>query len=276
MPKQFLLIELSHNTQSTANGEPMLHDVYVEISHPENIVPFATPCKDRNAIQNTPALCAKITSWLRLFGIFAILDKSDQEAETPHEIHLCDGTVLAIDGWEVVDQQTKDRRMASNVTDPQLWGDDVLKVEHEFTDSLSISKNNTDLTKGVLIATRNSYSNNFDLVLECLLEEGKHYDLYQGEFAQSTIQVVLSDKSPPPLIKVEKTTQGAEYLTCNALELFKDSMDAYNCDSEHLDSYVKLDVSRFEHKTIEMDYIELQVVNHGGDLFAFMGNDPAN
>ena len=167
MPKQFLLIELSHNTQSTANGEPMLHDVYVEISHPENIVPFATPCKDRNAIQNTPALCAKITSWLRLFGIFAILDKSDQEAETPHEIHLCDGTVLAIDGWEVVDQQTKDRRMASNVTDPQLWGDDVLKVEHEFTDSLSISKNKTDLTKGVLIATRNSYSNNFDLVLEC-------------------------------------------------------------------------------------------------------------
>lgn len=277
MSKQFLLIELSREPNCAINGESLLHDVIIEINHPENLTSFGVPCKDRHVINNNLDLCQKITSWLRFFGIGAILDKSEQDKNNPAQIYLCDGGIFYIDGWEILDQKAKDLRIASNVPDSDQ--DDPITIVYEFTDTLSLSQTKTfsPLDKSVFIATRNSYSGNYDLVLECLFDQGKKYGLYQGLYdADTNIQVILNDLSLLPSIKEQKSLLGETYITCNALELFKDTFDAVDVNSEHVDTFVQLDVTRFETPTIEMDYIELQATIHNNAMFAFMGNDPIN
>lgn len=277
MSKQFLLLELSREPSNTISGNPQLIDVIVEISHPENLESFKEPCKDRNVVNANPELCNKIASWLRLFGFVTILDKSDQDDDLALCLELCDGGRLIIEGWKVLGQAEKDALIENNVFDPEFDdSEDDLKAIYEFTDSLTLSKSNQHVENSVFIATRNSYSSNFDLVLECKFDKQKQYDLYEGKLGVSTINVLLSDVALLPSVVAHKSTLGEEYYTCNALELFKDSLDAYNVETEHVDSFVQLDVSKFETTTINMDFIELQASIHSNQMFAFMGNDPAN
>lgn len=277
MSKKYLLIELSYEAPNNTSADAVLHNVYIDINHPENLAMFSESCKNRHEINENLPICQLITSWVRLLGIFTILDNSDQDKETPVLIQLADGGTLSIDGWEILDQETKDRRLALMDIEPdeEQDVDDPILFAHEHSDSITLTKVEKPVAESVYVAMRNSYSNNFDLVLECILNPEKHYSLYQGSYDGTHVQVILNDLALLPSCKTHKSEIG-DYVTCNVLELFKGSIDAYGAESEFIDSFVQLDITPYLDSTLKMDYIELQFSYQSNDLIAFFGNDPCS
>lgn len=274
MLKKYLLLEFSYTAHCHSENDAVLHNVYIDINHPENLAMFSESCKNRHEINENLAICQLITSWLRLFGIFTILDNSDQDEEIPVFIHLADGGHLSIDGWEILDQEAKDKRLA--LMDIKPDEEDATLFAYEYSDSVALTKAKIQVANSVYVATRNSYSNNFDFVLECILNPEKKYSLYQGLYDGSNVQVILNDLALLPSCKPHESVLAYEYVTCNVLELFKNSIDAYDSESEFIDSFVQLDITPYADCSILMDYIELQFAYQSNNLIAFFGNDPCS
>lgn len=277
MLKKYLLLELSYTAHCHDDNDAVLHNVYIDIAHPENLAMFSESCKNRHEINDNPAICQLITSWLRLLGIFTILDNSDQDKENPVIVHLADGGTLSIDGWEILDQEAKDKKLALMEIEPDEEDEESPTLfAHEYSDSVALTKAKTQVANSVYVATRNSYSNNFDLVLECILNPEKKYSLYQGLYDGSNVQVILNDLALLPSCKPHESVLAEEYVTCNILNLFKNAIDAYDADSEFIDSFVQLDITPYADSSILMDYIELQFAYQSNNLIAFFGNDPCS
>ncbi len=164
----------------------------------------------------------------------------------PVLIQLADGGTLSIDGWEILTKKPKidawrywTLSQMKNKTKTTL-----ILFAHEHSDSITLTKVEKPVAESVYVATRNSYSNNFDLVLECILNPEKHYSLYQGSYDGTHVQVILNDLALLPSCKTHKSEIG-DYVTCNVLELFKGSIDAYGAESEFIDSFVQLDITPY-------------------------------
>lgn len=278
MLNKILMLELSHIAHGQGEEDAVLHDIYIDINHPENLAMFSESCKNRHEINDNLPICQLITSWLRLFGIFTILDSSDQDKENPVIIQLADGGYLSIDGWEILDQAAKVERLALKGVEPDEDDEEeyAVKFSYEYSDSVTLTKAKAPVANSVYVATRNSYSNNFDLVLEFKLNPEKEYSLYQGLYDGSNVQVLLNELTLLPSFKPHESALAEEYVTCNVLELFKNSNDAMGAESEFIDSFVQLDITPYEDSSILMDYIELQYANHSNNLIAFFGNDPCS
>jgi hypothetical protein len=68
MSKKYLLIELSYEAPNNTSADAVLHNVYIDINHPENLAMFSESCKNRHEINENLPICQLITSWVRLLG----------------------------------------------------------------------------------------------------------------------------------------------------------------------------------------------------------------
>ncbi len=66
MSKKYLLIELSYEAPNNTSADAVLHNVYIDINHPENLAMFSESCKNRHEINENLPICQLITSWVRL------------------------------------------------------------------------------------------------------------------------------------------------------------------------------------------------------------------
>lgn len=276
MSKQYIHIETSYESIQPGTKDE-LHDFIIEINYPENLNLLGAKCKNRNIINQNPQACEMIASWLRLFGIFTILDKSDQDPTRPIALCLSDGADLVIDGWDILDEERKNTLIKNNSPDSDLAEDDVVHFIYEYTDTMELSLVNESVDPGIQIAARNSNGNHYDLVLRPDMSDRHTYAHYTGTYGigESIINLIASDLALLPSVKVTDSNNDIrKYITFNALEFFKNSDDAMCTESDAYETFVQFDITETHNSTIVMDYIELQAVNINQNLFAFYGNDP--
>lgn len=273
MSKQYIHIETSYESFQPDSTQDELHDFIIEVNYPENLALFETPCKDRNVINQKPQACEMIASWLRLFGVFTILDQNPTRAI---ELCLSDGGNLVIDGWDLLDEDRKNRLIKNNEPDPNYdEEDDPVKFIYQYTDRLELDLINENTPLDILVATRHSSDNNYDLVLRPIFDPKKTYSHYTGTYDgdETIIHLFASDIALLPSVAVTNSFGGIG-ITLNALEFIKNSDDAMCTETAAFHSDVQVDITSSIGSTIVMDYTELQTVHINQSVFAFYGNDP--
>lgn len=262
--EQYLHIATRHNISSSKNPLQEQHDFVVKI-HYSSTLKVLEQLSNAAELQYNEKLSGIITSWLRLFGIFVILNEVDQGSDLTC-LELGNGNTLSIMSCNIIDADALEN-LKQNV---------AAKV-YEYSDQIDMWLV-SETVSSPMIAHGQFYAKNYNVAVEPKLEANKTYKGYCGCYGlgESVVQLIASDLDVLPSFEsFEKL--GRKFIRFNILELFKHTDDIETLDTDIIRYWVNhgYNVGNHTGDLIVMDYIELQSANIDNQVFAFFGNDPA-